>query len=131
MAERNRRETWIYVSALLAISLISRLPQLLSPNLLLDGDECILGLMAKHIAEGKELPIFFYGQNYGLSIVEAGAGALNFLVFGTGAVPLKLAMLGLWMAGVVGYFLAFSRPLGTSRSFWVTLLFVLLPAWAV
>ena len=120
-----------YLVALAAISLVSRLPQLLSPNLLVDGDEAVLGLMAKHVAQGKEFPIFFYGQHYGLSSVEAAAGALGFVVFGTGAVPLKLAMLALWTLGVLFLFLAQSRLLGASRSFWITVVFLLNPAWAV
>ena len=115
----------------MAISLVSRLPQLLSPNLLLDGDECVLGLMAKHVAAGKEFPIFFYGQNYGLASVEAAAGALGFVISGTGPLPLKLAMLGLWSAGIGFYFLAFSELVGKRRSFWITSVLVLMPAWAV
>lgn len=122
---------WAYLGALAAIALVSRLPQLLTPNLLLDGDECILGLMAHHLADGREFPIFFYGQNYGLAIVEAPIAALSFLILGMGAVALKLAMLTVWVAGVCLYYLAFSRPLGNSRSFWITLLLVLMPAWAV
>ena len=122
---------WVYLAAIGAIALASRLPQLLSPDLLLDGDECILGLMAKHLAEGREFPIFFYGQRYGLAIVEAPAAALSFLVAGVGAVPLKLAMLAVWLAGIFFYFLAFSRTLGRARSFWITLVLVLMPAWAV
>src|SRR5690242_11859942 len=86
---------WVYLAALAVITLASRLPQLLSPNLLLEGDECILGLMGMHLAQGRELPLFFYGQKYGLSIVEAPAAALSFLIFGVGAVPLKLAMLAI------------------------------------
>ena len=137
MASTNRSTasrtvpTWVYLAAIGAIALVSRLPQLLSPDLLLDGDECILGLMAKHLAEGREFPIFFYGQRYGLAIVEAPAAALSFLVAGVGAVPLKLAMLVVWLAGIFFYFLAFSRILGRARSFWITLVLVLMPAWAV
>jgi hypothetical protein len=122
---------WGSLVALGAISAVSRLPQLLSPNLLLDGDECTLGLMAKHLAQGKEFPIFFYGQHYGLSSIEAGAGALSFVLFGTGAVPLKLAMLALWTMGVLFLFLALSKLLGASRSFWIAAVLVLHPAWAV
>jgi hypothetical protein len=122
---------WAYISALAAIGLVSRLPQLFSRDLLLDGDECILGLMAKHLAEGREFPIFFYGQRYGLAIVEAPLAAVNFLILGVGAVPLKLAMLALWLTGTMFYFLAFSLPLGRTRSFWITLVFVLMPAWGV
>jgi hypothetical protein len=122
--------TWVYLAALAAVSLVARLPQLLSPNLLLEGDECILGLMAMHVASGREFPVFFYGQKYGLSIVEAPAAALSFVIFGAGAVPLKLAMLAIWIVGISFCFLAFSRPLGTTRSFWITLLLVVMPAWA-
>jgi hypothetical protein len=122
--------TWVYLTVLVLVSIVSRLPQLLSPNLLLEGDECILGLMGMHLAQGREFPVFFYGQRYGLSIVEAPAAAVSFLIFGAGAVPLKLAMLGIWTVGIAFYFLAFSRPLGKTRSFWITLLLVLMPAWA-
>ena len=128
---RDRLRTWVGLVALAAISVVSRLPQLRSPNLLVDGDESVLGLMAKHVAQGKEFPIFFYGQHYGLSSVEAAAGAAAFVIFGTGALPLKLAMLALWTLGVLFLFLAQSKLLGAARSFWITAVFVLNPAWAV
>jgi hypothetical protein len=130
-ADRDRLQTWISVVLLTVIVLISRLPQLSSPHLLLDGDECIVGLMAKHIAEGRAFPIFLYGQIYGLAVVEAPAGALGFHIGGTGTLPLKLAMLVLWTVGIVAYFLAWSRLVGTSRSFWMTLVLALIPAWAL
>jgi hypothetical protein len=121
---------WVYLAALAVITLVSRLPQLLSPNILLEGDECILGLMGMHLAQGREFPIFFYGQKYGLSIVEAPAAALSFLISGVGVLPLKIAMLAIWFIGVAFYFLAFARVLGTARSFLITLVLVLMPAWA-
>ncbi len=110
-----------------AICVASRLPQLRSPNLLVDGDESVLGLMAKHVAEGKEFPIFFYGQHYALATVEAGAGALGFLISGVSAVSLKLAMLGLWTIGVLFSFLALSKLLSINRSFWITAVLVVNP----
>src|SRR5574339_1008233 len=103
--------SWRYLAALAASAIISRLPQLLTPNLLADGDECILGLMAKHLAEGRHFPLFFYGQDYGLSIIEAPAAAATFLIFGVATIPLKLAMLAVWIIGVCFYFLAFARTL--------------------
>ena len=87
--------------------------------------------MAKHVAQGKEFPIFFYGQHYAFSPVETVAGALSFLIAGVGAVPLKLAGLALWTLGIVFLFLAQSRLLGAARSFWITAVLVLNPAWAV
>ena len=122
--------TWLYLTVLAIVTVVSRLPQLLSRNLLLEGDECILGLMGMHLAQGREFPIFFYGQKYGLSIVEAPAAALSFIISSPGAVPLKMAILAIWIAGIAFYFLAFARVLGTARSFWITLLLVLMPAWA-
>jgi hypothetical protein len=129
-AESRRLRVLICLVALGAISLVSRLPQLRSPNLLVDGDECVLGLMAKHVAQGKEFPLLFYGQHYALSSVEAAAGALSFLISGVGALPLKLAMLALWTVGILFSFLALSRIVGTSRSFWIAAVLVLNPAWA-
>jgi hypothetical protein len=123
--------SWRYLAALAAIAIISRLPQLVTPNLLADGDECILGLMAKHFAEGRSFPLFFYGQDYGLSIVEAPAAAVAFLIVGVATIPLKLAMLSVWIIGVCSYFLAFAQTLGRTRAFWIVLLLVLMPAWAV
>ena len=122
---------WVYLSALVAVSFVSRLPQLLSPNLLLDADECVFGLIAKHVVAGREFPIFFWGQNYGLVPVEAVVVGIAFLLFHTGALPLKLAMLAFWTAGVLFSFLAFSRPLGRGPSFWITAAFVLNPTWAI
>jgi hypothetical protein len=123
--------SWPYLTALAAIAIISRLPQLLTPNLLADGDECILGLMAKHLAEGRHFPLFFYGQDYGLAIIEAPAAAATFLIVGVATIPLKLAMLAVWIIGVCFYFLACARTLGCARAFWIVLLLVLMPAWAV
>src|SRR5690349_25008108 len=105
---------WTHVAALAIVTLVSRLPQLLSPNLLLEGDECILGLMGMHLAQGREFPIFFYGQKYGLSIVEAPVAAVSFILFGTGALPLKIAILAIWIAGITFYFLTFARVLVTT-----------------
>ena len=130
LIERPSPATWPYLLALAAVSAVLRLPQLLSRNLLLEGDECVLGLMGLHVARGRDFPIFFYGQQYGLSIVEAPAAALSFLIAGVGPVPLKLAMLAVWTAGTCFYFLAFARPLGRTRSLWITLLLASMPAWS-
>jgi hypothetical protein len=127
---RSRR-AWGYLLLLAAVTIAVRLPQLLSVNLLLDGDECVVGLMGLHVLRRLEFPLVMYGQPYGLAIVEAPAAAIAFALFGAGAVPLKLAIVALWIGGLALYFLAFSRMLGAARSFWLTLLIALMPAWAV
>jgi hypothetical protein len=115
---------------LAGIAVVARLPQLLSPNLLAEGDECIAGLMAMHVARGHDFPFFFYGQKYGLAIVETSVAAGSFVLFGAGPIALKGAILAIWIAGAACYFRTFARVLGTVRSFWITLLLVLMPAWA-
>lgn len=127
----ERRQRWAYVVGLIAIAVVARLPQLLSPNLLLTGDEAVLGLMAKHVAQGKELPMFFYGQHYGFTLIEELVGALSFTLFGVGAIPLKLAILAVWIVGIVFVFLALARLIGDARSLWITSFLVLSPVWAV
>jgi len=117
--------------ALAALAFVSRLPQLLSPNLLVDGDESVLGLMAKHFAAGREVPLFFWGQRYGFSTVEAGLAAAAFKIAGVGPLPLKLAMLALWTVGVLFLFLALARMIGERRAFWTIAVLILTPAWAV
>ncbi|MDQ3702038.1 MAG: hypothetical protein M3442_14120 [Chloroflexota bacterium] len=47
----------------------------------LNADEALPGLMARHIAAGEELPVFFYGQHY-FGAVEAYLIAALFSVFG-------------------------------------------------
>lgn len=53
------------------------------------ADEGIVGLMGKHILEGRELPVFFYGQSY-LGALEAYCAAASFALFGTGFLSLRL-----------------------------------------
>src|SRR5262245_14850673 len=126
----RRRLAWSCAAVLGAAAVVARLPQLLSPNLLAEGDECLVGLMGMHVARGHDFPLFFYGQKYGLAIVEASAAAVSFALFGAGPVALKSAILAVWIVGVAFYFRAFARVLGVTRSFWISLLLVLMPAWA-
>ena len=109
-----------------------RIPYLISPNRILDGDEAILGLMAKHTAAGTELPVFFWGQSYGFSLMETLPAAAAFRVFGVGPLVLCLTMFGLFLCGLRLYEGGFrniteSRPWGRV----LTLGLGLLPVWIV
>jgi len=117
-------------AALIAISVLSRLPQLRSPNMLVDGDESVLGLMAKHVAQRREFPIFFYGQHYAFEPVETVPAALSFLAFGVTPLALKSAMLALWTVGVLFLYLALAKRLGTARGVLISAVLVVHPAWA-
>ena len=56
-----------------------------------DSDQAIVGLMAKHLAEGRALPLFFYGQEYMLG-VESWVMAPFFAVLGPTVFALRLTM---------------------------------------
>lgn len=125
------RQKSLFLLVVLLVGLASRLPQLLSPHLILDGDEAIVGLMAKHITEGKPVTLYFYGQKYGFAYLEALAGAISFKLFGLGALQLKSAMLVFWLGALAFFYLAAAKLTTPFRGFLLALLFALFPAWAV
>src|ERR1044072_7533691 len=54
------------------------------------SDEAIIGLMGKHILEGRYFPFYMYGQPYNAGAAwEAYLAAGAFAFFGVGVVPLK------------------------------------------
>lgn len=56
-----------------------------------DSDQAVVGLMAKHLAQGRAFPLFFYGQTYMLG-VEAWAAAPVIALAGTSVAALKLPL---------------------------------------
>ena len=64
----------------------------------IDADEAIVGLMAKHIAEGGPIPIFYYGQHY-MGSPEAIMAAGFFRLFGPSSFLLKLVptLFSVWL----------------------------------
>jgi hypothetical protein len=109
------------------------LPQLTSPFLGLDGDECVVGLMSKHLYEAKEFPLFFWGQRYGLSIVECLFIVPFYALLGVNALAVKLGMLCLWTLGVVFLYktLQAISIKHTYTPFLLIAIFIWHPAWAV
>jgi len=78
----NSRKEFLYLVVLVLFAIIVRawfiwMFKWNSPN----GDEAVAGLMAKHIAEGKDFPVFYYGQAY-FGALEAYLTALLFRLFG-------------------------------------------------
>src|SRR6266436_2102696 len=54
------------------------------------SDEAIIGLMGKHILEGRHFPFYMDGQPYNAGAAwEAYLAAVAFALFGVGVVPLK------------------------------------------
>jgi hypothetical protein len=57
-----------------------------------DSNQAVIGLMAKHLVEGRAFPLFMYGQTYMLA-VEAWLAAPIFLIAGASVAGLKLPLL--------------------------------------
>ncbi|MDG4786358.1 hypothetical protein O7626_10525 [Micromonospora sp. WMMD1102] len=64
-----------------------------------NSDEATFGLAALHIADGRELPVFLYGQHY-MGTVQSYLAAPLFLLFGAGWIPLRIPLLLLYAAFV-------------------------------
>src|SRR5690349_23836996 len=99
----ERRTLAVVIAAGIVAIVLSRLPQWFGGQLVPDGDECVVALMAKHLAEGRDLSVFFWGQRYGLAIFESGTAAAAFRLFGPSDAALKGAMLFLWSVGWIFY----------------------------
>jgi hypothetical protein len=68
-----------------------------APQAFFDADQGVMGLMAKHLSEGRAFPLFLYGQNYILA-VEAWMAAPLFAVAGPSVALLKLPLLAINLA---------------------------------
>src|SRR5712692_5355549 len=96
MTERTTMIGWmrsrafvIGLAVALLVGLALRLAVIASPLGELDGDEAVVGLMARHIAFLGDRPVFYYGQPY-LGSLEAFSAAPLFRFFDSSTVLLKL-----------------------------------------
>jgi hypothetical protein len=92
---------WLLAS--LVLVLLRCAPSMLFEQLDFDSDQAIVGLMAKHLAEGRHFPLFFYGQQYMLG-VQAWIAAPFFLLGGPTVAMLRLPLAIINMI-VVGWLL--------------------------
>src|SRR5919197_554075 len=68
----------------------ARLTILLASQTHVHSDEAIVGLMAKHVLEGRYFPFYMYGQPYNAGAAwEAYLASVAFALFGPSVVPLK------------------------------------------
>ena len=69
---------------------VARFTILFASQIHVHSDEAIIGLMGKHILEGRHFPFYMYGQPYNAGAAwEAYLAAVAFALFGVGVVPLK------------------------------------------
>ncbi len=89
------------------------------------GDEAIVGLMARHILEGK-IPVFYYGQEY-LGSLEALIASFYFRLFGSSPLVLKLAPFSSFLLFLVLSYFLFKKIGGRRIAFIVCQFLVLSP----
>jgi hypothetical protein len=82
-----------------AAGVLYRLGLLLSDVPPTNSDEATMGLAALHIAEGRDFPVFFYGQHY-MGTLEAYLAAPLFWAFGPSTLALRVPNLALYAAFV-------------------------------
>jgi hypothetical protein len=81
-ARDGHLEWWISVALIVAVILFRAAIFVFWERSHFDSDQAITGLMAKHLAEGRAFPVFWYGQSHMLA-VESWLAAPLFLMFGT------------------------------------------------
>ena len=114
---------------LLAVIAAVRFAVLFASQTHVHSDEAIIGLMGKHILEGRHFPFYMYGQPYNAGAAwEAYLASVAFALFGVGVVPLKgcivvLSLLCLFLFHRMGCAL-YDRH----TAFFATLVFALAPS---
>ncbi len=96
--QKNAR--WVVSFAILLITLARSAVFIFWEQSHFDANQAVIGLMAKHLAELRALPVFMYGQNYQLA-VESWLAAPVFLVAGPSVTALKLPLLAINFAVAV------------------------------
>jgi 4-amino-4-deoxy-L-arabinose transferase-like glycosyltransferase len=90
------RTWWFAATVIVGVvaGILLRVWLLRLPTGVLDSDEAIVGLMARHLVHQHEFTTFYWGQNYGGSL-SAFATAGVFAVFGSSTATLKAVALAM------------------------------------
>jgi hypothetical protein len=114
------------------VCILTRLPYLLGKHCSFDGDEAIIGIMAQDLLSGKNIPVYFYGQQYGFSFFEVITTAIGILLFGSNVWALKFGALLIFSVGTTFLFRLFLKK--EVRFLWALVAIIILslfPAWII
>jgi hypothetical protein len=127
--EKSFLVEWLFAFVLVVVA---RLPYLLSEHVFFDGDEAMLGIMGRDLITGKNIPFYFYGQQYGFSFFEALSAGVFILFLGSTVWSLKFGGMLLFSLGVQRL-LKVLRTYRVSMTIFVLTAFVLVafPTWVV
>src|SRR5215475_7520988 len=97
----------------------------------LTSDEAIIGLMGKHILEGRYFPFYFYGISYNASCAwEAYLAVIPFAIAGVGVVALKLPIVLLSLVCLALFYVMAMRLYSIRIAAWAALICALWPSLA-
>src|ERR1700757_3806173 len=86
----------VLFAGVLVLIAATRFAILLTSQTHVHSDEAIIGLMGKHILEGRYFPFYMYGQAYDAGAAwEAYLAAVSFAFLGVGVISLKGCIVGL------------------------------------
>jgi hypothetical protein len=90
----------LFIGVLVLIA-AARFAILLMSQTHVHSDEAIIGLMGKHILEGRYFPFYMYGQAYNAGAAwEAYLAAMAFALFGVSVISLKSCIVALSFVGL-------------------------------
>jgi len=120
------RLLWLVIAAGIVVKILL----LLTSQSVPDGDECVEGLMAKHIITQNVHPIYPYGIDYGAGVFfETHLAAFFFAIFGISAIALKSVGILFWLiaAGLVFFLSKELKNTGSHSALLAAALFVSAP----
>src|SRR5205085_495294 len=92
------------------------------------SDEAIIGLMAKHILEGRYFPFYFYGISYNASCAwEAYLAVVPFAIAGVGVIALKIPTVLLSLVCLMLFYMMTKRLYSIRVATLASLIFALWP----
>lgn len=122
------RRHGFFIAILIAVA-VARLAILFLSQTHVHSDEAIIGLMGKHILEGRYFPFYMYGQAYNAAAAwEAYLAVIPFAVFGIGVIPLKSCIVVLSLAGLALFYRMAHLLYGGRTTLLATIVFALIPS---
>ena len=124
------RRHWPFL-LILGATAILRFAVLVASQTHLTSDEAIIGLMGKHILEGRAFPFYFYGTSYNASCAwEAYLAVVPFAIAGIGVVALKIPVVLLSLVCLAFFYTMTTRLFSIRVATLASLIFALWPSLA-
>ncbi|MBN2305266.1 MAG: glycosyltransferase family 39 protein, partial [Anaerolineae bacterium] len=114
------------VLLILGIAGLFRAWLIVSDGAAFESDEAVVGLMARHITEGKTIPTFYYGQDY-MGSLDAILVAGGFALFGESVDTLRAVQWVLYLIGLAAAYALARTVTGQHRIAATALLLLAIP----